>query len=49
MIAGQGIWIYTPPLEADDENVDHVRVLIDAIPFSIVGSTEDVETPDGRA
>jgi len=48
VIAAQGIRIYTPPLEADDENVDHARVLIDAIPFSIIGSTEDVKTPDGR-
>ena len=31
-----------------DENADHARVLIDAIPFSIIGSTEDVRTPDGR-
>lgn len=35
-------------MEADDENADHARVLIDAIPFSIIGSTEDVRTPDGR-
>lgn len=48
MIAAQGIRIYTPPIEADDENADHARVLADAIPFSIIGSTEDVKTPDGR-
>jgi cell division control protein 12 len=35
-------------MEADDDNADHARVLIDAIPFSIIGSTEDVRTPDGR-
>ena len=40
--------IYSPPLESDDENVEHARVLIDAIPFSIIGSTEDVRTLDGR-
>jgi len=28
--------------------MEHARVLIDAIPFSIIGSTEDVKTPDGR-
>ena len=35
-------------MEADDDNADHARVLTDAIPFSIIGSTEDVRTPDGR-
>lgn len=48
MIAAQGIRIYTPPIDADDENAEHARVLTDAIPFSIIGSTEDVRTPDGR-
>lgn len=48
MVAAQGIRIYTPPIEEDDENADHARVLIDALPFSIIGSTEDVKTPDGR-
>jgi len=48
VIAAQGIRIYTPPVEADDENAEHAHVLIDAIPFSIIGSTEDVRTPDGR-
>jgi cell division control protein 12 len=48
VIAAQGIRIYTPPMEADDDNADHARVLIDAIPFSIIGSTEDVRTLDGR-
>ena len=48
MVAAQGIRIYTPPIEEDDENAGHARVLIDAMPFSIIGSTEDVKTPDGR-
>jgi len=48
VITAQGIRIYTPPIEDDDENAGHARVLIDAIPFSIIGSTEDVKTPDGR-
>ncbi|KAJ2918937.1 hypothetical protein MD484_g1493, partial [Candolleomyces efflorescens] len=47
VIAAQGIRIYTPPLD-DDENAEHAQMLIDAIPFSIIGSTEDVRTPDGR-
>ncbi|PFH46029.1 hypothetical protein AMATHDRAFT_8340 [Amanita thiersii Skay4041] len=49
VIAAQGIRIYTPPIEPDDEaGAEHARILIDAIPFSIIGSTEDVKTPDGR-
>lgn len=48
VIAAQGIRIYTPPVEADDESADHARILTDAIPFSIIGSTEDVKTADGR-
>ncbi|KIL59145.1 hypothetical protein M378DRAFT_200225 [Amanita muscaria Koide BX008] len=49
VIAAQGIRIYTPPIEPDDEaSAEYSRVLIDAIPFSIIGSTEDVKTPDGR-
>ncbi|KAF8127208.1 Septin-domain-containing protein [Boletus edulis] len=49
VIAAQGIRIYQPPVETDDEAAaEHARMLADAIPFSIIGSTEDVQTPDGR-
>jgi len=49
VITAQGIRIYTPPIETDDEaGAEHARVLIDALPFSIIGSTEDVKTFDGR-
>ncbi|KAG1901267.1 Septin-domain-containing protein [Suillus fuscotomentosus] len=49
VIAAQGIRIYQPPVENDDETAaEHARMLTDAIPFSIIGSTEDVQTPDGR-
>jgi len=49
VIAAQGIRIYQPPVELDDEtSADHARILTDAMPFSIIGSTEDVQTPDGR-
>ncbi|KIM64434.1 hypothetical protein SCLCIDRAFT_114927 [Scleroderma citrinum Foug A] len=49
VISAQGIRIYQPPVEPDDEvAVDQARMLADAIPFSIIGSTEDVKTPDGR-
>jgi cell division control protein 12 len=46
-IQAQGIRIYTPPMD-DDENAEPARNLIEAMPFSIIGSTEDVRTPDGR-
>ena len=49
VIQAQGIRIYQPPIEADDEvSAEHARVLTEAMPFSIIGSTEDVQTPDGR-
>ena len=49
VIAAQGIRIYQPPVETDDEAAaEHARMLTDAMPFSIIGSTEDVQTPDGR-
>lgn len=49
VIAAQGIRIYQPAMENDDEAAaEHARMLTDAIPFSIIGSTEDVQTPDGR-
>jgi cell division control protein 12 len=49
VIAAQGIRIYQPPVDTDDEAAaEHARVLLDAMPFSIIGSTEDVTTGDGR-
>lgn len=49
VIQAQGIRIYQPPIDADDEvSAEHARVLSEAMPFSIIGSTEDVTTPDGR-
>ncbi|KAF9782449.1 septin [Thelephora terrestris] len=49
VIAAQGIRIYQPPIDTDDEAAaENARVLLDAMPFSIIGSTEDVNTADGR-
>ncbi|GAA5911980.1 hypothetical protein JCM6882_004732 [Rhodosporidiobolus microsporus] len=49
VIAAQNIRIYTPPVETDDETAaDHARVLAAAMPFSIIGSTDEVTTVDGR-
>ena len=49
VILAQNIRIYQPPIETDDEaSGEHARILAEAMPFSIIGSTEDVQTPDGR-
>jgi len=32
----------------DEASAEHARILVEAMPFSIIGSTEDVQTPDGR-
>ena len=49
MIEAQGIQIYQPPLEEDDEaGMHHARSLIAALPFSVIGSERDVQTHDGR-
>jgi Septin len=49
VITAQNIRIYQPPIEVDDEaSAEHARILAEAMPFSIIGSTEDVQTPDGR-
>jgi len=49
VIQAQGIRVYQPPIEPDDEAAaEHARLLSDSMPFSIIGSTEDVKTADGR-
>jgi cell division control protein 12 len=49
VVAAQGIRIYMPPVDADDEvAAENARILTEAIPYSIIGSTEDVSLPDGR-
>lgn len=49
VIAAQGIKIYTPPAEGEDENMVEIARQTQAVmPFSIIGSTQDVTTPDGR-
>lgn len=41
--------MYTPPIEQDDEaTAEASRGLLAAMPFSIIGSTQDVKTNDGR-
>ena len=49
VIEAQGIKIYQPPIEEDDEAAaTHARSLMAAMPFSVIGSEKDVKTPDGR-
>jgi len=49
VIVAQGIRVYQPPIEADDEqSAELARTLINTMPFSVIGATEDVKTADGR-
>ncbi|MCJ1286075.1 hypothetical protein MMC26_005417 [Xylographa opegraphella] len=49
VIEAQGIKIYQPPVEEDDEAAaHHARTLMAAMPFSVIGSEKDVKTGDGR-
>jgi len=49
VIVCQSIRCYQPPVEVDDEaSAEHARTLMAAMPFSIIGSTQDVTTGDGR-
>ncbi|KAK0552423.1 Septin spn4 [Tilletia horrida] len=49
VINHQNIRVYQPPVETDDEaSAEHAKTLMAAMPFSIIGSTQDVQTPDGR-
>ena len=49
VVAAQNIKVYTPPTDSEDEAAaEHARLMQSVMPFSIIGSTEDVTTPDGR-
>ncbi|KAJ1675257.1 Septin spn4 [Spiromyces aspiralis] len=49
VINAQNIRIYTPPLESEDETTTRRnREIIAAMPFAIIGSTQEVSTHDGR-
>jgi len=49
-VEAQNIRVYQPPIETDDEAAaEHARLLNAVMPFSIIGSTEEVQTADGRA
>ncbi|KAL1927836.1 hypothetical protein VTP01DRAFT_3241 [Rhizomucor pusillus] len=49
VIEAQNIRVYSCPIESDDEEVTtRNRDIMSAMPFSIIGSTQTVRTPDGR-
>jgi len=49
VIEAQGIKIYQPPVEEDDEHAAaHARSLMAAMPFAVIGSEKDVKTADNR-
>lgn len=60
VLDAQNIPIYKPDIDPSDPTdpqgartttpaeAEHIRMLIDAMPFSVIGSENDVETPDGR-
>ncbi|BEJ16644.1 hypothetical protein CspHIS471_0600450 [Cutaneotrichosporon sp. HIS471] len=49
VIHAQGIKVYTPPIDVDDDAAaDNARLMQAIMPFSVIGSTDDVRTADGR-
>ncbi|KMU73219.1 septin-7 [Coccidioides immitis RMSCC 3703] len=49
VIEAQGIKIYQPPVEEDDEQAaQHARSLMAAMPFAVIGSEKDVKAADGH-
>lgn len=48
VIEAQEIKIYSPPIETDDEaSAEHSRLLIESIPFAIIGSETKVRNANG--
>lgn len=49
VILAQNIQVFAPPIDSVDEaSAEHARTLMASMPFSVIGSTADVHTPDGR-
>ncbi|KAG2197537.1 hypothetical protein INT46_002866 [Mucor plumbeus] len=49
VIAAQNIQVYTCPIDSDDESITkRNRTIMAALPFAVIGSTQDVITMDGR-
>ena len=48
-IAAQGIQIFTPPIDEDDPPAaDHAKVLLEAMPYAVIGSDKDVQNASGQ-
>lgn len=49
MISAQNIQVYSCPIESDDETTTKRNMnIMEALPFAVIGSTQDVVTSDGR-
>ncbi|KAJ1645996.1 Septin spn4 [Coemansia asiatica] len=49
VIDAQSIRIYQPPVDSEDESTSlRNKDIVSAMPFAIIGSTQEVKTPDGR-
>ncbi|CAO3644959.1 unnamed protein product [Cunninghamella blakesleeana] len=48
-VSAQNIQVYSCPIESDDETTTKRNVnIMEALPFAVIGSTQDVVTSDGR-
>ncbi|KAI8377996.1 Septin-domain-containing protein [Radiomyces spectabilis] len=49
VIQAQNIQVYSCPIESDDETTSRRNInIMNAMPFAVIGSTQDVLTADGR-
>ncbi|KAL0083050.1 Septin-domain-containing protein [Phycomyces blakesleeanus] len=49
VIYAQNIKVYSCPIESDDESTTQRNAnIMAALPFAVIGSTQDILTPDGR-
>lgn len=49
VVKAQNIKIYSPPIDSEEpQAAEHAQALRSVMPFSIIGSIDDVTTPDGR-
>ncbi|KAI8868878.1 Septin [Ramicandelaber brevisporus] len=49
VIAAQGIRVYSPPIESEDEsNTARNQEIANAMPFAVIGSDRDIVTPEGK-
>ncbi|KAI7866237.1 Septin-domain-containing protein [Spinellus fusiger] len=49
VIYAQNIQVYSCPIESDDETTTQRNAnIMAALPFAVIGSTQDIVTPDGR-